>query len=206
MNLVHLVTCRSRFWRRHLDLHVLPRVLHGVDVVGDVLELGPGPGLVTRRLMEAQRAGVARVTAVEIDSRLAADLERRYAGDGLRVLNASAAGIPLPDSSFDVVVSCTMLHHVPTAAEQDAVLREALRVLRPGGSLVGSDSLPSTVLRLAHFGDTFVPVLVSGLAERLRRAGAVEVDVEERSSFFVFRCRRPHGAQTWGGAVPAGRT
>lgn len=191
MNPVHLVACRSGFWRRHLDHHVLPRVLRDVDVAGDVLELGPGPGLVTRRLMQAHRQGRARVTAVEIDQALAAALERTYGPDGLRVVRASASQMPLPDASFDLVVACTMLHHVPTVAGQDAVLREAIRVLRPGGVLVGSDSLPSALLRLAHIGDTFVPIDVDGLPGRLRAAGGLDVDVEERASFVVFRCRRP---------------
>lgn len=191
MNLVHLVACRSRLWRRHLDLHVLPRVLHGVELVGEVLELGPGPGLVTRRLVEAHRAGHARLTVLEVDPVLAANLEATYATAGVRVVNESAARMPFPDASFDVVVACTMLHHVTPESEQDALLREALRVLGPGGTFVGSDSLPSWPLRLAHLGDTYAPVDLAAFPARLRSAGAVAVDVEERSSFFVFRCRSP---------------
>jgi len=89
------------------------------------------------------------------------------------------------------VVCCKLLHHLPSPEEQDQALREAIRVLRPGGRLVGSDSVASFALRLAHLGDTLVPVEASCLPERLTAAGGVDVDLEERSSFFVFRCRRP---------------
>jgi ubiquinone/menaquinone biosynthesis C-methylase UbiE len=106
-------------------------------------------------------------------------------------VEASATDLPFPDASFDVVVSCTMLHHIPSPAEQDTVLGEAIRVLRPGGWFVGSDSRPSLSLRMAHVRDTMVPVDVTTLAGRLRAAGAGNVDVEEHSSFFAFRCQRP---------------
>lgn len=51
-----------------------------------------------------------------------------------------------------------MLHHVPTVALQNRLLAEVLRVLRPGGVLIGSDSLASNDLHLFHDGDTYNPV------------------------------------------------
>jgi ubiquinone/menaquinone biosynthesis C-methylase UbiE len=191
VNLIHSVVCRSAWWQRHLDRQVLPRVLAGIDLRGDVLELGPGPGLVTRRLVESIDTATDTLTVVEIDPGLVSDLHRRFSGAGARVVEGSATDLPFSDASFDVVISCTMLHHIPSPAEQDAALGEALRVLRPGGRLVGSDSLPSLVIRMAHVGDTMVLVDVAAFPERLTAAGGVNIDVEEHSSFFVFRCQRP---------------
>jgi ubiquinone/menaquinone biosynthesis C-methylase UbiE len=191
VNVIHLLACRSRWWQRHLDRQVLPKVLSGTDLRGDLLELGPGPGLVTRRLAQRVGSTAGSLTVVEIDAGLASTLRQRFSDRGVRVVEGSATRLPFPDASFDVVVACTMLHHVPSPAEQQEVLREAVRVLRPGGWFVGSDSLPSFVLRMAHLRDTMVLVDVRTLAEHLTAAGAVNIDVEEHSSFFVFRGQRP---------------
>ena len=76
----------------------------------------------------------------------------------VEVLHGDAAALGFPDASFDTVATCTMLHHVPTRAGQDKVLAEAFRVLRPGGTFLGSDSLPSDNLHHFHEGDTYNPV------------------------------------------------
>jgi SAM-dependent methyltransferase len=88
------------------------------------------------------------------------------------------------------VGSFTMLHHVPTTARQNQILAEALRVLRPGGVLVGSDSLPSDGLHAFHEGDTCHPVEPSTLLVRLQTLGfgAVMVAVDE---VLMFTARKP---------------
>jgi SAM-dependent methyltransferase len=48
--------------------------------------------------------------------------------------------MPFADASFEVVLCFTMLHHVPTIELQDRLIREARRVLWPGGIFAGSDS------------------------------------------------------------------
>ena len=95
-----------------------------------------------------------------------------------------------PDCSFDSVGSFTMLHHVPTTALQNQILAEALRVLRPGGVLVGSDSPPSDGLHWFHEGDTCHPVEPSTLLVRLQTLGfgAVMVAVDE---VLMFTARKP---------------
>src|ERR1700726_2218728 len=47
-----------------------------------------------------------------------------------------AAALPFADGRFDVVLSFAMLHHV---ADWERAVAEAVRVLRPGGRLVGYD-------------------------------------------------------------------
>ena len=88
--------------------------------------------------------------------------------------DAAALGYPglgYPDASVDTVATCTMLHHVPTRALQDRVLAEAFRVLRPGGTFLGSDSLPSDDLHRFHEGDTYNPVEPAAFLTRLQTAG-----------------------------------
>jgi len=162
---------------------VLHDVLDGVDLGGRVLEIGPGPGLVTAALIEY---GVADLTTVEIDSRAAERLRGRF-GSSVAVHTGSASDLPLADGSIDVVVCCTMLHHVPTAAEQDDILSECRRVLAPGGMLVGSDSKTSLRLRIFHLWDTHNPVDPTGLEARLAGAGFERVLVTDFDKRFLFR-------------------
>ncbi len=68
-----------------------------------------------------------------------------------------------------------MLHHVPTAALQDRVFQELRRVLRPGGLLVGSDSVDAPARRELHEGDTYNPVDPETIPGRLRETGFVDI-------------------------------
>jgi len=83
-----------------------------------------------------------------------------------------------------------MLHHVPSAALQNRVLAEVLRVLRPGGTLIGLDSLPSTQLHEFHEGDVYNPLEPATLLTRLQTIGfgAVMISVDYG---LTFRARKP---------------
>ena len=70
-----------------------------------------------------------------------------------------------------------MLHHVPTVALQNRLLAEVLRVLRPGGVLVGSDSLPSDGLHGFHEGDTYNPVEPGTFLTRLQTLGYERITI-----------------------------
>jgi ubiquinone/menaquinone biosynthesis C-methylase UbiE len=82
-----------------------------------------------------------------------------------------ALAMSLPDESFDGAVCFTMLHHVPSVAKQDRLLREVARVLRPGGLFAGTDSLHSRSFRLLHVFDTMVVVDPVSFPGRLKAAG-----------------------------------
>lgn len=144
MNVIHRRYCRSGHWRHHLE-RLLPWATADIPLAGArVLEIGSGPGQTTDWLLP--RCG--SLSAVEIDTADAEALAARL--PAVEVHGADATHLPFDSASFDVVVSFTMLHHVPTRSLQDQMLAEAARVLRPAGWLAGSDSrwgplLPSRI-------------------------------------------------------------
>jgi SAM-dependent methyltransferase len=70
-----------------------------------------------------------------------------------------------------------MLHHVPTAALQNELLAEVLRVLRPGGVLIGSDSLASNDLHHFHVDDDYYPVEPAAFLTRLQTLGFGKITI-----------------------------
>ncbi len=186
MNRLHQWLCRSDRWRGTVAQR-LPWAIGDTDLGGNVLEIGPGPGLTTDLL----RTSVPRLTALEIDATLANSLSSRLKGSNVRVIEGDATEMPFGDSEFSGAVSFTMLHHVPSQEMQNKVLIEVLRVLQPGGFFVGSDSLQNWFLRIIHIGDTFVPVSPDTFATRLDSAGFEVLEVQKDSQAFRFRARRP---------------
>lgn len=187
MNLIHRWICRSARWRRKLEEQVLPWVLSDVELGPDVLEVGPGPGLTTDLL----RPRVERLTAIEIDRRLAESLAARLRGSPIKVIRGDATALPFGSARFSGAVSFTMLHHVPSPGLQDQLLREVRRVLKPGGVFAGVDSLQRLSMRLFHVHDTLVPVDPRTFGARLEAAGFEEVLVETNATVFRFRARCP---------------
>ncbi|TCK24349.1 methyltransferase family protein [Pseudonocardia endophytica] len=184
MNVIHRRICRSDDWSARMHGSVLPWATNDVDLGGDVLEIGPGYGVTTRWL--APRSG--SLTAVEVDGTMAADLAREFSDVDVR--HGDGARLPFADGSFDAVVCFTMLHHVPTPALQDKLFAEAARVLRPGGTFAGIDSLVTLRFRIIHIGDTMTGVDPGGLPERLRTAGLDAPDTEVGQRSFRFRADR----------------
>src|ERR1700677_3883482 len=109
MNSTHLRYLASSEWADALRTELLPWLETTVQLGDDVLEIGPGPGLTTDLL----RHRVAAVTAVEIDTRLAADLAVRLAGTNVEVICCDATELPLPADRFSAATCFAMLHHMP---------------------------------------------------------------------------------------------
>lgn len=175
---------------------VKPRLLAGAP--STVVELGPGAGANLRYL-----APGTRLIAIEPNRRFHAVLRRRAAERGieldLRGLRAEA--IDLPDASADFVFTSLVLCSV---SEPDAVLREVLRVLKPGGRF-------ACIEHVAAARGTSLAWLQRGVARpwrwlfegcdvcrdtggTLRRAGFSHVDIEPMTLHTVFVPIRPQVA------------
>ncbi len=87
------------------------------------------------------------------------------------VQQADATQLAFDDDRFDLVLSFAMLHHV---GDWRGALSEALRVLRPGGRLLGYDALEGPLVRLLHCGE--------GDNVRLMRRGQLEAELARLSA------------------------
>ncbi len=119
---------RSENVPEHLHRYALAcRLASGVDT----LDIACGEGYGTNLLA----SHAASVVGVDVSADAIAHASQKYKRSGLRFLHGSATAIPLPDGSVDLVVSFETLEHL---REQDEMLRDIRRVLRPGGKLIMS--------------------------------------------------------------------
>ena len=101
-----------------------------------VLEVGCGTGEVAQRAQV--RVGPAgRVSGIDPSAQMIDVASKKAARAGLDIDYRVAAieALPYPDSSFDVVLSSLMMHHLPDELKS-AGLAEVRRVLKPGGRLL----------------------------------------------------------------------
>jgi ubiquinone/menaquinone biosynthesis C-methylase UbiE len=158
-----------------------------LDFIGPVegrriLDLGCGDGLLTSTLEERG----ARAIGVDVDRAMLQAASARSArgqGHSPRFVEGRIEQLPFPDGSFDVVVIVTVLCQV---ADRAGAVREAARVLRPGGRLVIGDLgrwsawaarrrvkawLGSELWQSAHFSTA------RGLSHLVERSGLIVEDV-----------------------------
>ncbi len=173
MNKEHLVYCASPEWAETVRKYVVPGTTSGKNLGDHLLEVGPGPGLTTDVLATM----VPRMTAVELDEELATALTKRFAGKNVSIHHGDATSTPFADGTFSAAICLTMLHHLPTAADQDRLFAELNRVVRKGGVVIGSDSLDSPEFRQFHEDDICTPIEPATLEERLRAAGLTNIEV-----------------------------
>lgn len=183
MNQQHLALCSSAEWAEAVQKWIIPRVIDGLELGDDVLEIGPGPG----RTTEVLATKVLHLTAVEVDEGLASALAERLKGSNVEVTHADATNLPYPGGRFSTALSFTMLHHVPSVEAQDKLLAEVARVLRPGGTFAGTDSPDGEAFRQLHIGDICVPIEPAGFEARLMQAGFSRAHVESDEYGVHFR-------------------
>lgn len=110
--------------------------LHGGELV---LDVGCGTG--TLAIAARRHVGPAgKVYGVDASPEMIARAQQKAkkAGADVTFANAFAEKLPFPDATFDVVLSTTMLHHLPDKTRRQC-LREVGRVLKPAGRLLAVD-------------------------------------------------------------------
>ena len=149
-----------------------------------VLDLGSGGGIDV--LLSARRVGpTGKAFGLDMTEQmltLARENQRRSGLGNVEFLQGEIEHIPLPDASVDVIISNCVVN---LSADKDQVLREAFRVLKPGGRLAISDivtrgDVPADVRRSVEL---WMGCIAGALEEheyesRLEQAGFDEIGIE----------------------------
>lgn len=175
-------------------IRVRDRLLEGLHLRGDedVLDLGCGSGLMllgaTQRLSTGTATGVdlwrSRDQAGATRDQCLDNARRVGVAERITLADGDMTALPFPDASFDLVFACLAIHNLHPRARRELAIREAIRVLRPGGRLAvtdiaGTKSYAATahaaglhdVERSGHVRGTFPPARTLTATAPAHRAG-----------------------------------
>jgi SAM-dependent methyltransferase len=159
-----------------------------------VLDLGSGGGmdvlLAARRVSPGGKAYGLDMTDEMLA--LARENQRKAGAENVEFLKGEIEDVPLPDGHVDVVISNCVIN---LSTEKEKVIREAYRVLKPGGRFAVSDvvflgnkdALPEEVVREAEMWSG----CVSGALERARYEALLEAAGFEDVSVEVIQVHSP---------------
>jgi SAM-dependent methyltransferase len=161
-----------------------PTALAELKAGETVLDLGSGGGIDV--ILSARRVGpTGKAYGLDMTDEMLALAEENRRRSGLtnvEFLKGEIESIPLPDEAVDVVISNCVVN---LAADKDRVLREAFRVLKPGGRFAVSDvvvrgEVPAAIRRSMEL---WVGCIAGALSEddyrtKLAKAGFTAIDVE----------------------------
>jgi len=154
-----------------------------------VLDLGSGGGIDV--LLSAKRVGpTGKAYGLDMTDEmlaLARENQKKAGATNVEFLKGTIEEIPLPEASVDVIISNCVIN---LSADKDSVLREAFRVLKPGGRFAVSDivlsrALPEKVQRLVSLwtGCVAGALLKDDYAAKLNDAGFEDVSFEVTRSY-----------------------
>jgi arsenite methyltransferase len=161
-----------------------PTALLQLEPGQTVLDLGSGGGIDV--LLSAKRVGATgKVYGLDMTDEmlaLARENQREAGATNVEFLKGTIEAIPLPGDSVDVIISNCVIN---LSTDKDAVLREAFRVLKPGGRFAVSDvvvrgHVPPDLRRSMEL---WVGCIAGALEEheydaKLRAAGFADIEVE----------------------------
>jgi ubiquinone/menaquinone biosynthesis C-methylase UbiE len=161
-----------------------PTALAELNAGETVLDLGSGGGIDV--LLSARRVGpTGKAYGLDMTDEmlaLARENQRKAGVENVEFLKGEIENIPLPDSSVDVVISNCVIN---LSGNKDEVLREAFRVLRPGGRFAVSDvvtrgEVPSAVRQnmLLWVGCIAGALQDYQYVSKLAKAGFEKIDIE----------------------------
>jgi ubiquinone/menaquinone biosynthesis C-methylase UbiE len=149
---------------------------------GEALDIGCGNGALSIKL--ATRFDRARVVGIDYwgknweFSKQTCERNAAIAGVGERTCfqKASASALPFADSHFDAVVSNLVFHEVKGVGDKKELVREALRVLKPGGTFALQDL----------FFNSRIYGTKEDLLDAVHRMGATQAElIETRAEEFI---------------------
>jgi arsenite methyltransferase len=173
-----------------------PTALAKLNPGETVLDLGSGGGIDV--LLSARRVGpTGKAYGLDMTDEmlsLARENGRKAGAQNVEFLKGEIESIPLPDNSVDVVISNCVIN---LSTDKDKVLREAFRVLRPGGRFAVSDvvvrgDVPEQVRRSMEM---WVGCIAGALHEdeykgKLAKAGFGDIDIEPTRVYNIADARQ----------------
>jgi arsenite methyltransferase len=160
-----------------------------------VLDLGSGGGIDV--LLSAKRVGpTGKAYGLDMTDEmlaLARENQKTAGVENVEFLKGTIENIPLPDNTVDVIISNCVIN---LSGDKDRVLREAFRVLKPGGRLAVSDvvirgEVPAQIRKSMEL---WVGCIAGALEEteyrqKLEGAGFESIDVEPTRIYQVEEAR-----------------